>query len=227
MVSCLRLGRKNSFLLVFVCLVCSLLVSCVMVSRSAIYKRDLSPNDFGLSRARSGEERFRVLYKTHSAAVKAGVNVSYAGIKHIDLEIPQDAVSIPLTENNDFAGVEFRVRNVKKNFNLFCYLPKFTSVAVSKSDIDKGDFRRYSQLAHGRVLLTVSDDNPWVENRAGMLKIKLKNARFLPAKTVQAQEIIERLSIPRDTLNKILKVLTDRDLIARRGSKKTCGYYAK
>ena len=44
---------------------------------------------------------------------------------------------------------------------------------------------------------------------------------------VQAQEIIERLSIPRDTLNKILKVLTDRDLIARRGSKKTGGYYAK
>ena len=44
---------------------------------------------------------------------------------------------------------------------------------------------------------------------------------------VQAQEIIERLSIPRDMLNIILKVLTDRDLIARRGSKKTGGYYAK
>lgn len=44
---------------------------------------------------------------------------------------------------------------------------------------------------------------------------------------VQAQGIIDRLSIPRDTLNKILKVLTDRDLIERRGSKKTGGYYAK
>ena len=42
---------------------------------------------------------------------------------------------------------------------------------------------------------------------------------------VQAQEIIDRLSIPRDTLNKILKVLTDRELIERRGSKKTGGYY--
>jgi ATP-dependent DNA helicase RecG len=30
-----------------------------------------------------------------------------------------------------------------------------------------------------------------------------------------------------DTLNKILKVLTDRELIERRGSKKTGGYYAK
>ena len=42
---------------------------------------------------------------------------------------------------------------------------------------------------------------------------------------VQAQEIIDRLSIPRDTLNKILKVLIDRKLIERRGSKKTGGYY--
>jgi len=44
---------------------------------------------------------------------------------------------------------------------------------------------------------------------------------------VQAQEIIDRLSIPRDTLNKILKVLIDRKLIERRGSKKTGGYYVK
>lgn len=44
---------------------------------------------------------------------------------------------------------------------------------------------------------------------------------------VQAQIIIDQLAIPRDTLNKILKVLTDRELIERRGSKKTGGYYAK
>lgn len=44
---------------------------------------------------------------------------------------------------------------------------------------------------------------------------------------VQAQEIIDRLSIPRDTLNKILKALIDRKLIERRGSKKTGGYYVK
>ena len=44
---------------------------------------------------------------------------------------------------------------------------------------------------------------------------------------VQAQVIIDKLAIPRDTLNKILKVLTDRELIERRGSKKTGGYYIK
>lgn len=43
----------------------------------------------------------------------------------------------------------------------------------------------------------------------------------------QAQVIINQLAIPRDTLNKILRVLIDRDLVERRGSKKTGGYYAK
>ena len=44
---------------------------------------------------------------------------------------------------------------------------------------------------------------------------------------VQAQVLIDKLLIPRDTLNKIIKTLTDRGLIERRGSKKTVGYYAK
>ena len=44
---------------------------------------------------------------------------------------------------------------------------------------------------------------------------------------VQAQVLIDKLLIPRDTLNKIIKTLTDRGLIERRGSKKTGGYYEK
>ena len=44
---------------------------------------------------------------------------------------------------------------------------------------------------------------------------------------VQAQVLIDKLLIPRDTLNKILKALMNRGLIERRGSKKTGGYYIK
>lgn len=44
---------------------------------------------------------------------------------------------------------------------------------------------------------------------------------------VQAQVLIDKLLIPRDMLNKIIKTLTDRGLIERRGSKKTGGYYVK
>lgn len=43
---------------------------------------------------------------------------------------------------------------------------------------------------------------------------------------IQAQTIIAKHGIPRDTLNKVLKTLMVLHLIERRGSKKTGGYYA-
>ena len=63
----------------------------------------------------------------------------------------------------------------------------------------------------------------------GILNEKQKGVMdFITASPgVQAQVIIDQLAIPRDSLNIILKVLTDRDLIERRGSKKIGGYYIK
>lgn len=44
--------------------------------------KDISPYDFGLSRAKTGIERYEVLLRTHKAAIAAGVNVDYTGIKN-------------------------------------------------------------------------------------------------------------------------------------------------
>lgn len=140
---------------------------CASVKTGKSHTKDISPLSYGLSQVKNGEERFRVLYNTHRAAVAAGVNVDYSGIKRIDLEIPQDAKSIPLTSVNDFAGVEFNVKNTQKDFYLFSYAAKAAPVTVSKQDIDRGNFRRYPQLKKGRMLLVISDDNPWVLNREG------------------------------------------------------------
>ena len=64
---------------------------------------------------------------------------------------------------------------------------------------------------------------------SGSLNEKQKSVLDFIAATpgVQAQVLIDKLLIPRDTLNKIIKTLTDRGLIERRGSKKTGGYYVK
>lgn len=157
---------NNSWLLaiLFGVILCS---GCASVKTGRSHTKDISPLSYGLSQAKNGEERFRVLYNTHRAAVAAGVNVDYSGIKRIDLEIPQDAKSIPLTVTNDFAGVEFNVKNAQKDFYLFSYASKAAPVMVSKQDIDRGNFKRYPQLKKGRRLLVVSDDNPWVLNREG------------------------------------------------------------
>lgn len=140
---------------------------CASVKTGKSRSKDISPYSYGFSQARNGEERFWALYNTHKAAVAAGVNVDYSGIKKIDLEIPQDAKSIPLTAKSDFAGVEFYVKNTQNDFYLFYSAVKAKPVVVSKQDIDKGDFRSYPELNKGRVLLVVSDDNPWVLNREG------------------------------------------------------------
>ena len=140
---------------------------CASVKTGKSHVKDISPLSYGLSQAKNGEERFGVLYNTHRAAVAAGVNVDYSEIKRIDLEIPQDAKSIPLTSVNDFAGVEFNVKNTQKDFYLFSYVDKAIPVMVSKQDIDRGNFKRYPQLKKGRRLLVISDDNPWVLNREG------------------------------------------------------------
>lgn len=42
---------------------------------------------------------------------------------------------------------------------------------------------------------------------------------------IQAQNIINEYGIPRDTLNKVVKVLMKINLVERRGGKKAGGYY--
>lgn len=130
-------------------------------------KNDLSPNEFGLAKAKTGVERYQVLYETHRAAVAAGVNVDYSGIGRISIEIPDNPKQIPLTRYNDFKGCVFLVTNTTKNCRLFNYAAKDTPVSVGKRNVDAGDFRLVEPLRQGRYLLLIEDENPWVMNRKG------------------------------------------------------------
>ena len=104
-------------------------------------ERQLSPYDFGFRKARNGEERYKVLYATHIAAIERGVSVNYRGIKTINLSIPADAKAIPLPSSCDFKGVVFNVSNNSKNICLFTISSKITTtVIIEKKDIDIGDF---------------------------------------------------------------------------------------
>lgn len=46
-------------------------------------------------------------------------------------------------------------------------------------------------------------------------------------KGCKAQEISEKTGVPFSTIDKHIRVLLERELIERKGSKKTGGYYAK
>lgn len=158
--------NKNTSLQLLAVFVVLCISGCVRIPIKKA-NRSLNPCQFGLNEARTGEERFYVLQRTHEAALKMGAGVSYTGIKEIVLDIPPDAKSLPLTHNTDFAGVSIVVNNNQKNFYLFSLSSKLIAVKVDGREIDNSDFSGNSILKVGKKLLVISDKTPWIEKRIG------------------------------------------------------------
>ncbi len=126
----------------------------------------VNPLDHGLRQSRNGKERYAALLSTHRYANEHKLPISYAGIDTIDLEVPDDAQSMPLPYHTDFAGVVLRVcNNSGKDVTLFQLSgdSNANAIDVDRSLIDQGDFSGVPQLATGDHLLIVKDQNPWTE----------------------------------------------------------------
>ena len=144
------------------------LLLCLLFIPIYAYSKTINPLDYGLSNAKTGEERFWVLYRTHELANTKHWNVSYKGIEQIELDIPSDAIPIPLSNYTDFCNTQFFVSNTKiKNYYLFELSQQQCTVEVTKEMIDAGDFRNVRELSGGKKLLIIEDKNPWVVNRSG------------------------------------------------------------
>lgn len=156
---------KNRVLLFIVILISSL-TACRTV-RAEKNERPVNPRDYGLNRAKTGEERYNALLRAHQEAKRVGRGVTYKGIKRIDLTIPPHAKSIPLGQCTDFAGVTINVINNQKRVALFTLSNESKQVQIPPLVIDNGDFSRIPELNKGRYLLTVRDKNPWVKERIG------------------------------------------------------------
>lgn len=141
--------------------------SLLTLNVTTISADNLSPLDFGLGLARTGEERYEVLLKTHQTAASQGMGVSYSGINRIELDVPPKAKSIPLSDFTDFAGVEIYVRNKQKNMVLFSISNELQSIKVSKRRLHNGRFLFNRYLRKGTKLLVVIDRNLWVKQRRG------------------------------------------------------------
>lgn len=124
----------------------------------------LNPLNYGLLDAKTGLERFRVLEACHKEAVRKGADVSYSGISSIEIEIPGDAKSLPLTRSTDFCGVKLSVLNKTKDIALFAMANSKTEITVPDTDLHKG--ARLQQLEQlGLKMLVVQDDSLWVYRR--------------------------------------------------------------
>lgn len=124
--------------------------------------------DYGWAQAKTGEDRFWVLYNAHADAVKKNCSVNYSGLHDIEIEIPANAKSIPLTEKTNFRNVSLTVKNSKKrDFVLFKLENKQKEIEVSKVCFRTFDFSAYPELRNGTILLVVNDETPWVGQRIG------------------------------------------------------------
>lgn len=127
----------------------------------------VSPYEFGLREARTGEDRFRAIYQAHCAAIERGAEVCYRGIDTLWIDIPEDGHSIPLTKHTDFGGLVLMVRNNAKQITMFYLSGEAKPIAIDKSRLDGEDFSDFDELADGTKLLILNDKNPWVAERIG------------------------------------------------------------
>lgn len=152
-----------------ICCLCVsfILIGCAATSASSTRIKPISPYDYGLSSAKTRIDTYWVLYNAQKAAVETGTSVNYKGIERLEIEIPNDAKSIPLSSVNDFKGMELVVINQHKDFVLFVREPKAESISIDKKDIDRGIFSKYETLRKGEHILKITDGNLWVDKRKG------------------------------------------------------------
>ena len=127
----------------------------------------VSPLDYGLAEAATGEERFDILYRTHLQALSEGREVDYTGLGTVSLTIPASAATIPLGPNTDFKGTRFQVLNNAKDVYLFSMRNGRSAVSVSGKQIDAADYSAVPELAKGVHIVAIEDQNAWVDNRTG------------------------------------------------------------
>ncbi len=116
---------------------------------SPIELNAVNPIEYGLRYAKNGEERFWALYKAHVSACQTKESVSYANVGDLDIEIPANAKSIPITWDTDFCGITITVKNSVKGFTLFSYSGQKRAIVIAKRDVDGKSFTNYDELRNG------------------------------------------------------------------------------
>lgn len=193
--------------------ICILFIVCLISGCAIVLKsqtRFVYIKDYGLNDAETDMERYMLLKKAHTDAVTKGFNISYKGIIKLNIEIPKNAESIPLTYYTDFAGVTINVKNNNKDIPLFIKASLSEStIDLEKYNIDNRDFTNISALNKGVIMLSIKDDSLWVDKRTGYSYghtrkdiLLIKNGRAINSVVMPYDNVQSK---PRCTYHKINK----------------------
>ena len=113
---------------------------------------------------KSSKELFEVLKKWHTDAYRSDAELVYPENMVLEIEIPSEAKSFPLSPYTDFNGCRMIVKNnAINNFILFSLSNK-KAEKLSKVDcsmINLGDYSSLPQLNSGFKLMRIRDKNAW------------------------------------------------------------------
>ena len=151
----ISLGKSLCSILVLLC------VSLPLLSQS------ISPLSLGLNECQTPTDRYRVLLRTHQEALAHNTQVDYSGIFELHIEIPKDAVSIPLSQNTDFKGLKLYVTNRNKDLYLFTLEQRLLPIDISKDEFVSGSCLQRPEFKQNLNLLVIEDQTLWVNNRKG------------------------------------------------------------
>lgn len=132
-----------------------------------LLSQSISPFSFGLNECKSPVERYRVLLRTHQEALDKNIQVDYTGISELHIEIPVDAIPIPLGQNTDFNGLNLYVTNTHKNLFLFTLEQRVQPIDITKDEFVSGRYLHRPEFSRGYSLLVIEDQSLWVNNRKG------------------------------------------------------------
>lgn len=124
--------------------------------------KTISPLSYGIMEAKTGVDRFNALAACHKEARLKGYSVDYSGIDTLFLDIPKEGDPISLSNNTNFAGVVFVVKNQERIFTLF-RLRDYLEPIGNFEDISYCE----KLCIGGNYLINIKDEIPWVDNRTG------------------------------------------------------------
>lgn len=121
----------------------------------------LSPSAYGWNDAQTDIDRYKILYRLQTDAIKLGVTVDYSEIDTANIELGYGSLLIPLADINDFKGMVINVNNTERKDYIFQRVETIRSISLTKKQIDSGDFTNIEELNNGDYMLCVKDKNVW------------------------------------------------------------------
>ena len=155
---------------------------CTIVNGLGATPKMISPLDFGLTKTMTGIENYEILLKCHQFAIDNGLGINYHGIDTLNLEIPHNAISIPLPLYTDFDGIVINVINHTKDIFLFEYNSTIDKIDITWNDVVKRHLPKESK----EYVILLKDNEPWVHKRIGYDEIHYRQD-FLYVKSGKPQ----------------------------------------